>query len=673
VTGLWLNAQHWLGVAAFVLTGAAASVLFEALRRSQRKGAAAETSRVQLARELESIIEFSPVSIALLRGPDFVYEIANPAYEALAPGKPMRGRTVAEVWPEAADLVMPLLKAVRETQTVYRGTGMAIPRHGGAGKGIEERYFDFAYVPLPGSFGDAGVKVLVVANEVTEYKQTATALRNANQELTTIHANIPVALFIVDDRLRGVKSSDSTARSGGAKLSWPRGTCPIEMVGCLGGLADFVKCGGQRSCHECNIRLAALDSLHHGARHEGIEAFVPVSIDGRQETRWVLVSTAPMELDGKKVLICVQDITSRKQMEEEVARQRDSLRRQAELIGFSHDAIVTINADRIIQGWNKGAEEIYGWTEAEATGQTIHHLLRTGAPVSIAAIDECLTRDERWEGDLSHTRRDGERIIVDSRQVLQRDSTGAAVGILEIDRDITDRRRIEEALQKTLHDLEAALSEKTVLLKEVHHRVKNNLAVICGLLSMNAGATEIPEAKLALDESQRRVYSIALIHEQLYGTDRFDRINFADYARQLVEDLARAFGADGRRISIRIDAEPIEIGVDRAVPCALILNELVVNALKHAFPGEREGEIQISFRESEPGSLELRIEDDGIGCPIEPRWHDRNSTGSRIVNILTKQLGGSLEQAPSAGTKFVLRFPGGTSRRATPSGLTVRP
>jgi PAS domain-containing protein len=222
----------------------------------------------------------------------------------------MPGRTVAEVWPEAADLVMPLLKSVRDTQTVYRATGMGIPRHGGAGKSIEERYFDFAYVPLPGSAGDPEVRVLVVVNEVTEYKKTETALRNANQELTTIHGNIPVALFVVDERLRAVKSSDFAGRSVSAALPYPRGTCPIETVGCLGGLADSAQCGGQVSCHECRIRLAALDSLHHGARHEGIEAFVPVSADGRQETRWVLVSTAPMELGGKKVLICAQDITA---------------------------------------------------------------------------------------------------------------------------------------------------------------------------------------------------------------------------------------------------------------------------------------------------------------------------------------------------------------------------
>lgn len=520
------------------LLAATQLVLFGALRRSKRARARAEERGALLALELESIIRYSPVSIALLSGPDFVYEIVNPAYEALAPGEPMAGRTVAEAWPEAAELLMPLLLAARDTQTVYRATGMAVPRRRGRGLAVEERFFDFAYVPLPGPGSDASRKMLVVANEVTGYKRTEAALRNANQELTTIHANIPIALFVVDDRLRALRSSDFAGRTAQASLPYPRGTCPIEMVACLGGLADFRACGSKVSCHECRIRLAALDSLRHGNRHEGIEASVPVSVNGRQENRWVLVSTAPMQLDGKKVLICVQDITA--------------------------------------------------------------------------------------------------------------------------------RRHTEEALQKTFGELEAALKEKTALLQEVHHRVKNNLAVICGLLSMNAGASELPETKLALEASRQRVYSIALIHEQLYGSNRFDRINFADYVEQLVRDLNAAFAADTRRISIRIDAEPIELGVHRAVPCALILNELLTNAFKHAFPGQRTGKIQISFRESEPGYLELGIEDDGVGS--DPGSHAQKSAGSRIIDILTKQLGGSLKQEPSQGAKFVLRFPAGTSRRAPPSG-----
>jgi two-component sensor histidine kinase len=232
--------------------------------------------------------------------------------------------------------------------------------------------------------------------------------------------------------------------------------------------------------------------------------------------------------------------------------------------------------------------------------------------------------------------------------------------------DVTRLKKSEAALSETVRALESALAQKTVLLKEIHHRVKNNLAVISSLLSMKADTVEVKEAKEALEESQRRVFSIALIHEQLYGSDHLDRINFFEYARQLVEQLQSAFVGSPEQIDVVLDVAPIEIGIHRAVPCALILNELVSNAFKHAFPGERRGEVLVSLRESAPGCLELAIEDNGVGSP--PGLVERNtqSLGLRIVSILSRQLEGSLEHqsATGAGTRFVLRFPAGSSRRA---------
>ena len=196
-----------------------------------------------------------------------------------------------------------------------------------------------------------------------------------------------------------------------------------------------------------------------------------------------------------------------------------------------------------------------------------------------------------------------------------------------------------------------------MLLKEVHHRVKNNLALISSLLSMKADATEISDARLALAESQQRVRSIALIHEQLYGTDHLDRIDFARYAQELVAELNVACGAAQRGISVRVESEAIELEVNRAVPCALIMNELVTNALKHAFPGKRSGEIRITFRKSEPGWLELGIGDNGVGCPQSDGGSSGKSLGLGIVRILAKQLDGSIRQERGEGTRFVLRFP----------------
>jgi two-component system CheB/CheR fusion protein len=211
-------------------------------------------------------------------------------------------------------------------------------------------------------------------------------------------------------------------------------------------------------------------------------------------------------------------------------------------------------------------------------------------------------------------------------------------------------------LKNTAGKLESALNEKTVLLQEIHHRVKNNLAVISSLLNMKAESSESAETKLALEESQRRVQSIALIHEHLYGGKHLDRINFAEYVKQLVQTLDSAIGESGR-IAIRMDFDPIDLSVSQAVPAALILNELLSNAFKHAFPKGRQGEIHVTFRESEPGHLELAVEDNGVGSPEMLVERKTESLGLQIVRILTSQLGGTLQQDTGSGTRTVLRFP----------------
>jgi two-component sensor histidine kinase len=230
--------------------------------------------------------------------------------------------------------------------------------------------------------------------------------------------------------------------------------------------------------------------------------------------------------------------------------------------------------------------------------------------------------------------------------------------------EITGLKRVEADLRATVGKLESALTEKTVLLQEVHHRVKNNLAVISSLLNMKADMTSDGPAKVALEESQRRVHSIALIHEHLYGSEHLDRINFAEYAQQLVQVLHSAFNGASARIAIRMDIDPIELGVHLAVPAALILNELLSNALKYAFPAGRNGEIHVTFREWEPGHVELAVEDDGIGSPDLLVERKTRSVGLQIVRILTAQLGGTLEQELRPGTRVVLRFPAVNARRA---------
>jgi PAS domain S-box-containing protein len=267
-------------------------------------------------------------------------------------------------------------------------------------------------------------------------------------ELAAVQESAPVMLLVVDDALRVRKANDLAAQFAGRNVSDVLGLGPGGVIGCLNALANPEGCGHGPACAECAIRRAVTDTVRNGTPHRDIEAWVPLSVDGREQTRCLEISTVPMQLDDatKAALICAQDITGRKQADMELRAQRDALRRQTELIDLSHDAIVVQDENRVITGWNTGAQEMYGWTEAEAVGNVTDAFLRTSATISTAAINDILNRSGRWDGELEHSRRDGTRLTVDSRQIFLRDPEGNPAGIMEINRDITERKQARERL-----------------------------------------------------------------------------------------------------------------------------------------------------------------------------------------------------------------------------------
>ena len=208
--------------------------------------------------------------------------------------------------------------------------------------------------------------------------------------------------------------------------------------------------------------------------------------------------------------------------------------------------------------------------------------------------------------------------------------------------------------QKAAAALSAALAAKEVLLQEVHHRVKNNLQIISSLLNLQTES--LPDiAQRALEDSQRRIRSMALVHEQLYGGTDPGELDFADYVRSLTSDLMNAYRGGLERVRLRLELEPVLLGVSQAISCGLILNELVTNALKYAFPGSRTGEVLVELY-GQGGKVELRVADDGVGFPPGFDWTQSHSLGLRIVALLTHQLSGILRNDPAAGTGFTLTF-----------------
>jgi len=203
-------------------------------------------------------------------------------------------------------------------------------------------------------------------------------------------------------------------------------------------------------------------------------------------------------------------------------------------------------------------------------------------------------------------------------------------------------------------ELKKSLNEKDMLLKEIHHRVKNNMQIVSSLLSLQSGHVEGTALNI-LQESQNRVKSMAMIHEKLYQSGDLTRIDFADYIYSIVSDLFSSYGVDTSRVASTVLIEDIFLEIETAVPLGLIVNELVSNSLKHAFPGNSEGNIRVRIHEHQDG-YHLHVEDEGLGIPEDFDLNSQDSLGFQLVKALTKQLEGSINLDRQNGTAFKVIF-----------------
>lgn len=221
------------------------------------------------------------------------------------------------------------------------------------------------------------------------------------------------------------------------------------------------------------------------------------------------------------------------------------------------------------------------------------------------------------------------------------------------------RMRDLEAINK---GQEKSLKEKEALLKEVHHRVKNNLQIISSLLNLQMQGVRQINVKQFILESQSRIKAIALIHETLYQSQDFSKIYFTQYAQQICNYLFRAHNINQQRIALDIDADNISIDLSTAVSLGLILNELATNSLKYAFPKNAKGEISVSFREQNTNTTVLNFSDNGIGLPKGLDWKNAETLGLQLINTLVQQLEGKLEMKSEKGTHYKITFPNFTIR-----------
>lgn len=350
------------------------------------------------------------------------------------------------------------------------------------------------------------------------------------------------------------------------------------------------------------------------------------------ETPWSAERVAQAALYAIALLGLVELVERRRQ------HGRFTEERYRLLVESASDGILLADASGAILWANAQAAEILGYSIAELREMSLRDWL---GPQEAACLRKAVESGRRWFQECPARRGDGAVVTLElSARALSR---GWWMMIL---RDVTARKQAEERMRAALH-------EKEVLLREVHHRVKNNLQIVSSILQLQARRIQDAEALARFRDSLDRIRAIALLHETLYRSEELARVSLTAYVRALVERLAAGY-AD-QRVRLEMELEEIRTDLDTAMPCGLILNELVSNALRHAFPDGRPGCVRVRLARA-GDRIELAVADDGVGLPGEWNPGRAASLGMELIAAFARQLRAELTLNRECGTCFTLRF-----------------
>lgn len=495
--------------------------------------------------------------------------------------------------------------------------------------GGESRWYQGILAPI--REGESIIGVLGTAIDITERKRAERDLTKTYQQLSTLVDSAPLAIVATDAQKNVTIWNPAAERLFG----WP-----AEDV--IGKPIPIVPQEKRREFETMHAQVVAQ------GRYQDIEVqrlkkdgtLVDVSISTAQ-----LLSPQGI-IDG--FIAMLLDVSKRKRDEEQIRRSVSLLRATLE---STADGILVVNSAGTIEDYNKRFQQM--WHLPQATLDTKDDSL------ALAFVLDELKDPEQF---LMKVREVYDKPLAESFDVLElkdgrvfeRVSIPQRIGAEPAGRvwnfrDVTERRRTEDQLL-------LSVQEKEILLKEIHHRVKNNLQVVSSLLNLQSRHATSDAVRDLFRESQIRVRSMALIHEKLYKSKDLARIDFGQYVKSLSEYLYRSYVVNSDLIKLAIDIQDVQLGIDSAIPCGLIINELVSNAVKYAFPGGRRGEIRIRLHPTPDGARELVVADNGIGLPADLDIHQSATLGLQLVNSLVGQLRATLEVTSSGGTEFRLCF-----------------
>jgi PAS domain S-box-containing protein len=374
----------------------------------------------------------------------------------------------------------------------------------------------------------------------------------------------------------------------------------------------------------------------------------------------VSITLSPVfDLHGKLIAISFisRDITDRKIVEEKL---RESEEKYRNIVETANEGILIIDNEALITYANKKMADMLGYTLEESIGRPIWGFLdeESKAIIKLNLRKRLLGIDNSYELKLTHKDHSLLWALVNAKPLFDKD--GKFMGSISMLTDITMRKEAEQALA----------SFEIAREKEIHHRIKNNLQIISSLLDLQAykfkGRKDIKDSEMldAFSESQNRVKSMALIHEELHRGERFDKLNFSEYIKKLADNLVLTYRLGNTDISLNKDLEEdLFLDMDTAIPLGTIINELISNSFKYAFPGRDKGEIRIKLHKEEnkcedckSTNFILSVSDNGVGIPENFDIKNLDSLGLRLVTSLVEQLDGELELKRNSGTELIIRF-----------------
>lgn len=365
---------------------------------------------------------------------------------------------------------------------------------------------------------------------------------------------------------------------------------------------------------------------------------------------------------GECLFAFLRDITERKHAEEElriatIAQKEAQLRAQHSesrykaLIQQAADALFVHDFDGRFVEVNQQACDSLGYSSEELLQMDVANISLGFDLTSGHALWSQLEPGKPRNLTATHRRKDGSTFPVEVRFAAL-DIDGDKL-VMTLVRDITGPKNTEQKLRDSLR-------EKEFLMREIHHRVKNNLQMVSALLELQASYVKDEQIRGFFNDCQQRIQSMAMLHEQLHHNKNITQIDFAAYLHSLVANLCAQFSESCRQVTIQINTQACTLPVDTAIPCGLVLNELVSNVFKHAFPDGRTGEVRIALKSSEDGKVILEVADDGVGLPAGLDLHRSQHLGLRLIALLVeKQLHGKLRIESNHGTRVVCEMGAG--------------